>query len=458
MNRHFVGSRMKSRIKSPARYVVALAVLIVVSIIVSSVCSAPSLQADLTGQGLYTLSENTRSAIRELSSDVCIYTLYSPGNDNKTLTELLKKYASESERLTLTSVDPMGRRSELEQIEGYGDIAYGSVVVYCEQTGLSRAIAPADIYYEEGGMEYFAAENRLTSAIKYVSTGEEYSVYLLYEHREKNSEEFSGFLSGLRKNSIEVKSYDLLLGEQLDPERDVLISVSPRQDFSGEEIARLYEFMDGGGTFMLFLDSAEYDAASGTVITVSAEIPNLTGFLNDLGLGISSGLLYDGDPEKTGMRPSVIELDVEENSLAGSASGKKAVMGECVPIIIKDASRTTGLLYTSDTAYSASLLSAPYCVMAACPRGKGRLIFCSGSSLITMDGGLSNSELISGLISSAGIETSGGISAKPLKPVSMVIDHGIVKVLLAVLLIVVLPAALLAAGAEIIKKRKTGRD
>ena len=72
MNRHFVGSRMKSRIKSPARYVAALAVLIVVSIIVSSVCSAPSLQADLTGQGLYTLSENTRSAIRELSSDVCI--------------------------------------------------------------------------------------------------------------------------------------------------------------------------------------------------------------------------------------------------------------------------------------------------------------------------------------------------------------------------------------------------
>lgn len=447
-------SPSKNTSRPRAKYAAILIVLLLAAFVFTVILSEVTWQADLTGERLYSVSEHTKDVLDSLETEVNIYTLYSPGNYNKTLAGLLNTYSRSSSFVSIMNLGTGMVPQEIRSLPGLSELPYGSVIVYCKNTALYRTILPSQMYFEEDGMEYFAAENKLTAAIKYVCTGEEHKLRLLYQHREKTSSDLSPVLGELSRINIECEQYDLFSEGITGENTELILSVSPRQDFSSDEILRIKDIVSNGGTFFLLLDMAEYDLNTGITSFLDPEIPNLIGFLNELGIDLAGSMILEKDPDKTGMRPSVIEAVTTDAGLISDAAGKNAVMSECVPIIINEDADVSKLIITSPTAYGPDLKS-PYCLMAGCHMGKGRVIVASSSSLLTQNSSLSNSEIINSIICSCGLSGTNAIPEKPLKPKSMTVDHGIIKMLLAVFVLLLLPGVVIILGARIIRSRKT---
>ena len=438
--------------KTRAKLALLLIFVLLISTVLTFVFSKPGSETDMTGEKLYTVSEQTSSVIDRLDTVINIYTLYSPGNDSSTLSGLIKTYSAKSPYISVMNIDSSSLPNELKGFDILSELPYGSAIVYCGSTGLFRAVTPSEMYFEEDGKAYSLAESKLTAAIEYVHTGREYRLKMLYQHREKTAEELSEILTELNRKNVGCENYDLLAGEAYG-KNELLLSVSPRQDFSAEEIARLKEFISGGGTFFVLIDMAEFDPSSGRVLSVNPEIPNLLSFIDSLGIEVTHNMIADSNPENTGMRPTVIKTTAADDPLLGAAAKKEAVIGECSALKINSDSKAKGLIYTSETAYG-HYMSAPYCVAASCEYGEGTVIAVSSSNLLTMNSSLSNSQIIKAVITSCGIVPPDAIDAKPLNPDNMTVDHGVIKIFLSVAVMIALPAAVIILGAKILKKRR----
>ena len=106
-----------------------IAVLIILTMVFAGVESAKGPTADFTSNSLYSLSEKSTNIISSLNKDINIYTLYSPGNENRIVTALLESFVSENSRIKLSNVDPSGSRQEISFVEDSASIALGSIVV-----------------------------------------------------------------------------------------------------------------------------------------------------------------------------------------------------------------------------------------------------------------------------------------------------------------------------------------
>ena len=60
---------------------------------------------DTTGQGLFTISKQTEDILHTLSEDISIYHLCTGGIEDENISELLLKYASFSDKLSVSVID-----------------------------------------------------------------------------------------------------------------------------------------------------------------------------------------------------------------------------------------------------------------------------------------------------------------------------------------------------------------
>ncbi|MDC7232599.1 MAG: Gldg family protein, partial [Spirochaetales bacterium] len=146
-------------------------------------------QWDMTKRKLFSLTDQTVSLINNLDRDIQIYLLAKPGQEPKDIKEVLDRYAGASSRIRLDVIDPDRNPGLISQFTEEGQtVSAGSVIV---SSGLySRVINRMDMYsisYSQQGQPQvlgMTVEQRITSALSYVSTGKEPRVYVLEAHNE----------------------------------------------------------------------------------------------------------------------------------------------------------------------------------------------------------------------------------------------------------------------------------
>ena len=197
---------------TPGRiYAVVLAVVVLCCIMLSVLETRNGWEWDITVGNLYTLSDETVSVLEDVDTPINIYTLYSLGNYNKTILTLLEKYQFYCKNITVSNIDPMGDRLDVKELEGVGDfINEGALIVTDEKSGRSRVIDVDDLYMTYDGETYFFAENRITDAIDYVTTGSFRRILLTAGHRETSAEELDKFIKHMTMQNYIVEEYDYL--------------------------------------------------------------------------------------------------------------------------------------------------------------------------------------------------------------------------------------------------------
>ena len=157
-------NRFKPENLKNAVSILIVAVLLLAAAVLSGVESAQGGGIDLTDNGVYTLSDETCGMLDALDVNIDIYTLYSPGNENRIITALLKKFAANSTMLAVSNVDPSGSREEISFAENASGLAVGSIIVALEDGSRYTVLSSGSLYVTDGEGTALVTEACLLSA------------------------------------------------------------------------------------------------------------------------------------------------------------------------------------------------------------------------------------------------------------------------------------------------------
>lgn len=325
---------------------VVLALLIVVNLFVSALPTNLT-KYDISSTKLYSITSNTKVVVNALEEDVTIYWIVQAGQEDDVIENLLGKYESLSDHITVVKRNPDVYPTFAEQ---YTDEEVPNNGLVVESGDRYRYISYNDIYLSDVDMysysysTSFDGEGAITSAIDYVVTEDLPQLYVLEGHGE--AELPSTFSDQLEKENCEVNTLSLLTVDQIPEEADCVLIYAPSTDLSEEEVDMLRDYVTGSGKLMV---------SAGT--TENGSLPNLYSLLEDYGVTPAEGIVVEGDREHYAFgMPYVLMPDIASSDITDSLTEENyyVLMPISQGMTVGSSSNgtVTSLLTTSDTAFS----------------------------------------------------------------------------------------------------------
>ncbi len=250
-------------------------VVVVIAIILNLVAGQLNIKIDLTKNKLYTLSEDTISFLKDLDTDVNIYSVYAQGSEVSVITEIVDKYASYSKHIKTQVVDPYKNpQFAAKYSQGGQAVSIGSVVV--DAGGVYKIITQndlADVVTSSTGETYMQSvklEGVLTGTMRSLITGESKTLYELTGHREialgeeiQKEFEYGGY---------SLKELSLVTTTEIPEDCSLIFINSPVEDITKEELSALNSYLDNGGRLFM------------TLGVTLAQMPNFDSLLANYGV------------------------------------------------------------------------------------------------------------------------------------------------------------------------------
>ena len=236
---------------------------------------------DLTAEKAFELSADARKVFEEIPDPVRV-TVLAKRETFESLNPycaqvvyILDQAAMENEAITVRFVDPLENPEVAASFPG-AQCSQGDLVVENLDTGRFYEIGFADLFFISSSGTSISgskAEAVIASRLLSMTSGEEYDVTFTTGHNEDDAASFKDLLT-LNNYTISTVSTTGVIG----PETMCVIIVSPKVDFSGEEIQQLERFMRNDGEYgksILYFASIE-----------QPDLPNLGAFLSNYGINV----------------------------------------------------------------------------------------------------------------------------------------------------------------------------
>lgn len=263
---------------------IAVAICVCVNILVGALPNKYK-TIDLSGTGIFSLSDESQNLVSNLKTDVNIYYLAETGYEDPAITNLLDKYESISSKVKVEYKDPVLYPTFAAYYDAQG-ASTGSLIV---TNGTKHRLVSTNELYEQtpNYTTYtydtsFAGEARITSAISYVSKENATKIYTLTGHGEAElSQEATTALSRKNYDSAEL---NLLTQGTVPEDAGALVIFEPQKDISKEELTALQAYLSEGGSLLLSNN-----------LNPNMQFTNLNALLEEFGLTSDSGIIVEGD-------------------------------------------------------------------------------------------------------------------------------------------------------------------
>ena len=447
---------------------IVLAILVAVNVLVS-VLPTSATRYDISATKLYSITSNTKAVVNGLTEDVTIYWIVQADQEDEVISNLLDKYESLSDHITVVKKNPDVYPTFAAQ---YTDetVYNNSLVVECGSK--SRYIAYDDIYLQE--VDYttysyatsFDGEGAITSAIDYVVSDELPQLYVLEGHGE--AELSAVFSDQLTKENMEVNTFSLLTENAVPEAADCVLIYAPESDISQEEKDILADYVSTGGKLLVMAGPTE----DGT-------LTNLYSLLADYGVTAVEGIVVEGDNSHYAFGyPHILLPDMADSEITQSLTAENyyAIIPIAQGMTISDsASNVTALLTTSDGSFSKAAgyqlstyekeegdTDGPFAVAVSVADTSGGEIVWFGSSLMLEEGyndysSGGNLDLVMNALSElVGEREAIAIRSKSLDYNYLTISESTAS-LLKTVMIGVIPIAFAAVGIYVVAKRRMKR-
>ena len=267
--------------------------------------------ADLSADKIYTLSEDSLSVLAGLEKDIYLYPLYSPGNSDTILLQLLKKYAAKSPKVHLRelSADAVAREFSLSR-----DAA--GVVVASEDGSIFRFIRDDELYRTDNSLNPIAlkAEAKITSAILSIDRGAFLQICALTGHNEAKISDLSSFSGLLEAKNFSVLTCDLS-SYTPNPLTDILLIAAPKTDLTESEYIALREFLSLGGRMLFLMENASFNPEQGVMQIYIDPLPRFESLLAQYGMLVNKTLVVGSDPAKINLRATSMSVQAQPHAL-----------------------------------------------------------------------------------------------------------------------------------------------
>jgi ABC-2 type transport system permease protein len=276
-------------------YAATLSALVVVIVIVINLVvgrlPAGTLEFDISGKDLYTVSEQSVDFLKTLDKDVDIVVLSQADAINEQLLKFINNYARLSPHLKLQFIDPVLDPNALTR---YG-AEENNVVVSCGETSKNKILnmvgfegySDGLILYDAQTYQFYGqlkplsmdAEGQLTSAVSYVTGTTENKMHLLQGHDEMALGATAASL--ISKANIATPALNLLTDGGVPDDCQLIVCVYPAKDLTDDERGMLEAYLRNGGKLLLLLDNPE--------------LKNFNALLALYGLQMQNGFIGDND-------------------------------------------------------------------------------------------------------------------------------------------------------------------
>ena len=264
--------------------VILIAIFILVNLLFMKLDIAP---LDFTKQGLYTLSDESKEQIANVTQNVTMY--FFGYDESSTAITLAKQYHDLNNKITVQIIDT----SERPDLAAEYNVTTSSQLVAVQATERYKIIDSSDMYtYDSSTSQYVdITEQKLTNAILDVTIAKKPQIYFLTGHGEYGIDDSSAMktLATYIENDVnDVNKLDLLTSDM--PETcDVLAIANPTKDFTDLEKEKIQNYINAGGKIVWMQDP--YMFTSGW--TESTTYPNISKILSQFGISFSSGVVCE---------------------------------------------------------------------------------------------------------------------------------------------------------------------
>lgn len=261
-----IANEFKSKKFKNGAYSSAIIVVILIAVIfVNLMFGEFDLSIDLSSEGTYTLTEQTKKVMDNVNDKVTIYYVVQEGNEITMIQNILKKYPGLSDKVKLVNKDPDLYPTFVQQYAGTNtDVSGNSVIVVNETTGASKYIPYSDmLVYEDDYYSYYYTgtssspsaidvEGQVTAAIQYVSNENNTKLYQVTGHGET---ELSTYITNeLTKLCTNAESLATRTAESIPDDCDVLLINGPTTDFTEDEVTMIENYLKEGKKAFILLN------------------------------------------------------------------------------------------------------------------------------------------------------------------------------------------------------------
>lgn len=326
---------------------VALAAAVMVNLLVAELPSTIT-SIDATSTKLYSITDDTKDYLKELTEDVAIYVLSSEEDADEIVNQTLQRYEDLSEHITVEYKNPTTNPTFYKTYTDTTPTMNSLIVVGAER---SKVIDYYDIYeysYDyttySTVLEGYDAEGQITSAIQYV-TMDSSELPKIYEITGHGEVALSGsFLEALVKANITTEELTLLKEDEVLEDAAMIIINAPTSDFSSDDVQKVIDYIERGGNVMITCNF-EYQG-----------LANFESILAEYGMSRVTGLVMENDRNYIyGGTPYYLLPDVSYTDYSSTASGGYIFAPYSQAVAYGEATDTisyTELLVTSDKAVS----------------------------------------------------------------------------------------------------------
>jgi len=295
-------------------YATLMTIIVIVGIILLNLTMEKfSLQLDLSADKLFSLSEQTIKVLDLIKTPVKLYGLWRPGEEDKTLTDVIGLYLAKNRNVSLELIDPDRNPGFLLRYDRERKgITNGSLIVEGEKA--FRVISPYEMYevsQSQTGLSSItglAVERRITSALIYIGTGETPVLYEITGHSEFPLSAI-GLQETVEQENFSLKTLNLLLAD-IPPDAYALILNSPSKDLALEEAGKILAYLEGGGSFLVL---ADYNIR---------ELSVLNEVLVSYGLKFEYGIVHEADPNYVAIDPRSEWPDLADHEITRPLADK----------------------------------------------------------------------------------------------------------------------------------------
>jgi ABC-type uncharacterized transport system involved in gliding motility auxiliary subunit len=263
-----VADRSGQQILSGANFALYTLVVIALIVLVNWFVNNHDKRWDMTPNKKYSLSDQTRKILRDLSKDVTIYAFDQERSFGERR-DVLGMYQSVSNRVKVKYVDPTRQPALTRE---FGVHTLGTIVV-----------SAGDRHMEAQG----DGEQGITNALVRVLKGQRTACFI-QTHGERNLDSterdgYDHFKKQLSNENYQTEALPFLQKIDIPQDCTMVVIAGPQNDYLPPEIDAINKFVQGGGRALVMVDAG-------------VELPNLIKMLSDWGVIARNDLVIDENP------------------------------------------------------------------------------------------------------------------------------------------------------------------
>ena len=261
-------------------------------------------EIDVTDNKIYTLSDASKEAVKNIKQDVKVY-IYGL-DESDTIVSFVKQYTRENERITY---EILTEEKNLAKVQEF-DLKSGYQIIVLETADSSKIIDTSYEFYSYDyttGQEVDLTEQVLTNSLLAITAENKPKVYFTTGHEEYDlTSELSVLSTYLTNESYSAEPVNLMTTGNVPDDCNLLVIMSPIKDFLETEVNAVLDYINKGGDLIITSD----------VGNLNESYANLTKIYDAYGVTMENkGYIYEADSTKAAANyPNIFTPEVSSSN------------------------------------------------------------------------------------------------------------------------------------------------